>query len=239
MIKQCLLRLFFPKRYIPFTTRPYKLHHFNIDPPRFSSLKGRPYFQEKFYHYDPEVFKQDRSTYFDGYWASYRYFDNYRNDLLKIFTLKKGLSDQAKKYRDSILNNPHNTVSIHVRRGDYLHLQHFHSLCTMEYYKRAIEYMGKDRTNHFFIFSDDLEWIRDNFKFLKQFTVVSFHEAESDIYEMYLMSICQDHIIANSSFSWWGAWLNSSPHKRVVVPKKWFENDLNTADSIPDNWLRI
>jgi len=108
------------------------------------------------------------------------------------------------------------TVSLHIRRGDYLRTQDHHPVCSLDYYMDALSKF-RDKEYKFIVFSDDVDWCRNNFN--EDFI---FTEGNTDYEDMWLMSLCDHNIIANSSFSWWGAWLNDNPNKRVIAPKKWF-----------------
>lgn len=126
-------------------------------------------------------------------------------------------------------------VSLHVRRGDYLKIQDCHPVLHKEYYEEAIKLLGNDRK--YAIFSDDPDWCRVNLNIPNSVIV----RGNTDEEELYMMSLCSDNIIANSSFSWWGAYLNLNPHKRVVAPLRWFgpKLPLNTKDLIPHTWIKI
>ena len=163
-----------------------------------------------------------------GYFQSEKYLD--RELLLKTFDMKSIAPNSS--YLNHILSN--NSVSIHVRRGNYLTLPNHHPVCSMDYYRKAMDVLGKDK--NYFVFSDDLQWCKENFRG-DNFTFV---EGLVDWYEMYLMSQCQHNIIANSTFSWWGAWLNQNENV-VVSPSRWFGVDkkLDTRDLLPENWIKI
>lgn len=138
------------------------------------------------------------------------------------------------KYGDIFLGE---TCSIHVRRTDYINLQDHHPLCTVDYYEQAIKLIDKPRLR-FLVFSDDINWCKQIFKGVK----FIFIEDEKDIVDLFLMSRCNNHIIANSSFSWWGAWLNDNSMKRVIAPKTWFGKEYahyNQDDIIPKEWIKI
>jgi hypothetical protein len=131
-----------------------------------------------------------------------------------------------------------------VRRGDYVtspKTNSVHGTCSLEYYYDSFNLIEKQHKNsHYFIFSDDIEWCKQNLEFIKNKTFIELSANERDHEEMYLMSQCKHNIIANSSFSWWGAWLNQNPDKMVIAPKKWFhDQQINTNDLIPDTWIRI
>jgi hypothetical protein len=171
----------------------------------------------------------------DGFFQSEKYFKHCEVDIRKHFTLKKRWVEYIqKKYPQ--LNGE--TCSIHVRRGDYLKMERKHPVQPMDYYKKAADTLyGTDLRNiHFIICSDDIKWCKENFKF----PAMTFVEGEKNIVDMFIMSMCKDNIIANSSFSWWSAWLNKNEN-RVVAPNMWFGPTirLDTKDLYADGWIRI
>jgi len=200
------------------------------------------YYKEVHFHFDEEALQQADKAYFEGYWQSDRYFKAYRAELLKEFQYKNELHQQSKAYQNLI--GSCNAISIHVRRGDYVsnaQTNSFHGICSLEYYKKSVEYMKENiERPHFFIFSDDLAWSKENLSFIEAKTFVELDENVPDHEDMQLMSLCKHNIIANSSFSWWGAWLNQHKDKIVIAPSKWFNDDtIDTKDLIPQSWIRI
>lgn len=182
--------------------------------------------------------------YFDGYWQSYKYLDPIRDILLKEITLKNPLTEGNLVWK-GIINKAENSVSLHVRRGDYVQnpkTNAYHGTCDMEYYKKALEKVAQilnSKNIEIFVFSDDIEWARHNLKFPYQTYFIS-NPAALDYEEMYLMSLCKHNIIANSTFSWWGAWLNQNPSKIVIGPKQWLKNKTaDELDILPKEWIRI
>jgi hypothetical protein len=167
-------------------------------------------------------YNKDHAYYFDGYWQNENYFKEYKNEILSKIN-SKIISDLD--FNDS--------CSIHVRRGDYLNLQHIHPIQTLEYYKKAIDVIKPK--GFIYVFSDDIEWCKENFKFKKMI----FMENNSNIDDLKLMSLCHDNIIANSSFSWMGAWLNKNTDKKVVCPKKWFANGQKESHIRPKEWIQV
>lgn len=195
---------------------------------------------ENFVYY-PEVFTfRHRNELFMGTWQSEKYFSNAIIEVREHFKFKSNLISKATA---DVLTQMYsrNSVSIHIRRGDYLSPQYidgFGNICTIEYYKRAVEFIShKIETPYFYIFTDDKAWVSENFQIGNSCFVA--HNTGADSWQdMFLMSNCKHNIIANSSFSWWGAWLNSNPEKIVIAPQKWwsgFEQD----DVVPDKWIRI
>jgi hypothetical protein len=127
---------------------------------------------------------------------------------------------------------------MHIRRGDYQNnptTKEFHGLCSIEYYQRAIKLMNENVDNpHFFVFSDDMNWVRKEYEINGQHTFVDINDESNGTIDMQLMSLCKHNIIANSSFSWWAAWLNNYNKKIVIAPEKWFNNSsIDTSTILP------
>lgn len=200
------------------------------------------YYRERTFAYDPLVFSKDNS-YFHGFWQTEKYFEAIRDELLKEITLIQPLSQYSKEVEDKIQSS--DSISLHVRRADMVkdpHMAAFHGTCTVDYYNRAIELLSKSTFSpHFFVFSDDYTWSVEHFKFIKYPITFIKNGADKNYEDIILMSKCKHHIIANSSFSWWGAWLNPKKDRVVIAPKKWFANapKTDTKDLIPDNWVRL
>jgi hypothetical protein len=172
----------------------------------------------------------------DGFFQSEKYFKEHEKEIKEMFKPNDNIVRTIReKYGDTILNQ--RTTSIHVRRGDYLKHPNHHPVQTLQYYQKGIE-LTIDKTDKYIIFSDDILWCREVFqgdKFI-------FMEDEVDYIELYLMSMCNNNIIANSSFSWWGAWLNNHEDKIVVGPENWFGPAYatwNTNDVLPEEWIKI
>jgi hypothetical protein len=156
--------------------------------------------------------------------------------------IKRDMTEQCKLTKDLILNS--NSVSLHIRRGDYLsdkNAKEFHGTLPLDYYYKAMAQLNllyKDLK--VFIFSDDMDWVKANLKLTNECVYVDFNTGENSVFDMYLMSQCKHNIIANSSFSWWGAWLNQNSSKIVIAPQLWFaDKSLNTKDLIPNSWLKM
>jgi hypothetical protein len=161
--------------------------------------------------------------------------------LLVAFKPKK-VSKEAKAMAE-IINKEKNSVSLHVRRGDYVSnpdANKYHGTKGLDYYIAALARVNKSQKDStVFVFSDDIAWCKKNLK-LKAKKVVWVDGKNSPIEDIYLMSLCKSNIIANSTFSWWGAWLNSNPKKIVVAPKVWFsDSNIDTSDLIPADWTRL
>src|SRR3989344_4984067 len=157
----------------------------------------------------------------------------------KDFTFGATIVERNKKLASEISGT--NSVSVHIRRGDYVtnaNTNQFHGLCSLDYYNKAVSFISsKQNEMELFVFSDDIEWCKENLKYDFPIHFVETNDAHSD---MYLMSLCKHNIIANSSFSWWGAWLNDNFQKIVVAPSQWIADaSVNTQDLIPKGWIKI
>jgi hypothetical protein len=218
---------------------PHKPYTFYIDnifrKVKFSdSLVDQKHIGECGFHYC-QIPKLDGNIKLIGHFQSEKYFMDYRNELLELFEIDDKTKNQLLEKYGNIINE--DTCSIHVRRGDYLGLQNHHPAQSIDYYKNSIKIIGEEK--HFLIFSDDMKWCEENFSFLKHKTFVS---GNMDYGDLYLMSMCKNNIIANSTFSWWGAWLNKNENKQVVAPSKWFGvmySSFNTDDLYCNNWIKI
>ncbi len=179
------------------------------------------------------------SIHLDGYFQSEKYFKDIRNILLKEFTLTKNLGNEAKKIKDVLEKSE--GVAINIRRGDYLRPDYMklYGSPAKEYYNQAISYMkNKIENPTFCIFSDDPEWTRKEFKI--DGAIFAGNDILKDYEQMYLMSICKHNIIANSSFAWWGAWLNKNQNKIVIAPKQWtVAKNSDELDILPKEWIKI
>lgn len=171
----------------------------------------------------------------DGFFQSEKYFKEYSDEIRELFKpTEEMITEIQVKYGHLFKER---TTSIHVRRGDYVRHPNHHPIQPLEYYQRAIE-LTKNKTDKYVIFSDDIQWCKETFKG----DMFIFIEDEKDYIEIYLMSMCNYNIIANSSFSWWGAWLNNNNDKVVIGPRMWFGSAYrtwNTNDVIPENWIKI
>lgn len=210
---------------------------------RFSPFRGH-YLKEKHFHFDPELLLPRKEAYLDGYWQSERYFQDIREILLKEFTVKTAPAGLNRSLADQIQSDSVASVALHIRRGDYVNnllVHNFHGTCSLEYYQAAISKMVSLLPKaHFFLFSDDPGWVTSSFVVDHPFTLVSHNGPEAAHEDLRLMSLCRHHIIANSTFSWWGAWLSQGVDKTVVAPTRWFAADKPDArDVIPESWVRI
>lgn len=189
--------------------------------------------------YDPAVFLHDGSMYYDGYWQSALYFNGFEEEIRRAFTFP-ALDDKNRAFIDSFKGKT--IVSVHIRRGDYLEEKLFRGLTGLDYYRRAIGYiLDVTDVECFMIMSNDMVWCRNHIPEITRGVhceFVDWNKGENSFRDMQLMSLCQHNIIANSSFSWWGAWLNPNPGKMVLSPHRWINMEERT-DIIPDSWIKI
>jgi hypothetical protein len=233
-----------------YTLHQLGLQHFNLDlqhykqPKRFVAKWNR--FFKKIIQYHEQQFNYDISLqnikndilFLNGYFQSELYFNEYENYIREAFEIKSPLKKETRAALE--LMKKGTAVSLHIRRGDYL--QHdIHNTNKEQYYRDAMEYIeNKIEDVVYFIFSDDMDWVKENFKTNTETHYMDFNDAASNYEDLKLMSSCQHHIIANSSFSWWGAWLNPNPNKIVIAPKKWFNDETrNYKDVVPASWIKL
>jgi len=194
-------------------------------------------FNEPQFQYTDKILDIPKHTKLNGYWQSELYFKGYAREIKKIFSFSKQLNKKNSLIANKIIQN--NSISIHVRRGDYLlQKNNNHNVDLKKYYFKAIENTSKFYNKpRYFIFTDDPLWVTENFTLDYSFEVVDINDGAESFLDMYLMSLCKSNIIANSSFSWWGAWLNNNKDKIVYAPKNWFkDNKICTNDLIPNSW---
>lgn len=194
------------------------------------------------FEYNIDFLSYPDNTLLIGFWQSQNFFSTIREILLKELTIKKTMSQDCLMAHDAIVNS--NSVSLHIRRGDYVsdkNANSFHGILPLEYYYNAMNYLNQLTSNlKVFVFSDDIDWVKSNLKLKNESVYIDFNKNENSVFDMYLMSLCKYNVIANSSFSWWGAWLNQHPNKVVISPKLWFvDNKINTKDLIPSSWIQL
>ncbi len=209
----------------------------------------RTHYIDKKFSFQPELLTlQRKDIYFEGEWQTEKYFLSIEDEIRKTFAFKKTLSPESEKLASSLGAN---SASLHIRRGDYLKTKTL-NVCGKEYYLNAVKMlMEKTDISELLVFSDDLDWCRDELK-LESFNVnviyVGWNKKDDSWQDMALMSKCRNHIISNSTFSWWGAWLDNSRDKIVICPEIWNLRQLNPNidryyscnynDIIPDKWIR-
>jgi hypothetical protein len=176
------------------------------------------------------IVPQDDTRYV-GYFQSEKYFPD-KDFVLNLFEPSDYIKEQLEKYKEIVGQNK---ASIHVRRGDYIKLNHVYNVLDIDYYRKAISCLQDFGINEYLIFSNDTEWCNDNFKG-DQFTFIH----DNSFVELFLMSKCTHHVVANSSFSWWGAWLGNDSKRVNIAPRKWFATDTpSSKDIIPATWIAL
>jgi len=241
--------------------RQYSLHYFNIKEnfctagdkaiingkttwqklSNKAGLSSRKIYTERGPGFNKNIIGAGDNVYLDGYWQSERYFKPIEKIIRAECRVKELPSAINKDFADKI--GSVNAVSIHVRRGDFVtnkETNAYHGVCSIDYYQQAIGQMiAMIKDPYFFVFSDDIEWTKVNI--LTGIHTVEYidHNTGVDFEDLRLMYLCKHHIIANSSFSWWGAWLNDSTDKKVIAPVKWFQSQSVTSDIVPENWIKI
>lgn len=170
----------------------------------------------------------------NGYFQSEKYFEDCKEDIKKLFELPTDSKNKVKEFFNWWGINDKPITSIHIRRGDYLKNPSFHPICSIDYYEKAMESIGD---SYFVIISDDMDWVKKNFRGKH----IIYSTFDNEIDDLTLMTLCDNNIIANSSFSWWGAYLNPNKNKKVIAPKEWFgpKGPKDIADIIPDTWVII
>ena len=248
------------------TPRPYQLDLLNIsqaqlDKAPFPDKPGKLkrllqnllpvssviYYQKNAFAFDSSLFclKQidKRNLYLFGYWQAFPYIDSIRKILQKEFQLKKALSNHYQKFLIDI--QACDSVMLHIRRGDYISspsAARFHGVLPLSYYLKAIDQLLAKRPDiHVFVFSDDLAWAKASLPHHLKITFIENSlDAEAAAQELQLMYACKHHIIANSSLSWWGAWLKKDPNGMVFAPSQWISDDsIDLSHLLPSQWHRI
>jgi hypothetical protein len=206
----------------------------------------KPYYKrrlinEQSYPFDQNILKVHHDAYIEGHWASERYFNSIKDIIRTDFSVKEQPDEINASIADEIVHTE--SVSIHIRRGDYVSdplTLKIHGLCSLDYYHRAVEDIAKKiREPHFFIFSNDHAWVEKNLTIPYPMKLVSINGSEKDYEDIRLMSLCKHHIIANSTFSWWGAWLSKNAEKQIYSPKRWYNVDYDIKDLLPESWIKL
>ena len=181
------------------------------------------------FHYNEFIYNEKYHFYLNGFWQSENYFSSV-SDLIR--EQLQPTTETLKKLKQYINGK---SISLHVRRTDYVTSNGFHPVQTLEYYNKALEIIGN--YDQLLVFSDDINWCKENLKYDN----ILFIENQDNVEDLWLMSLCDHNIIANSSFSWWGAWLNKNKNKIVIAPNNWFgvQTNLNNLDMVPANWIKI
>jgi hypothetical protein len=197
--------------------------------------KGFKYLKETRFRFDKKLLNfENDNIYLDGYWQCPRYIENNRLQLIEQFQQKDGLSLEIQELIQSVKKET--SIAIHVRRGDYVNNNNpFSRLALMDkiYYDEAIKMVkSKFKDPVFYFFTNDVDWVKDNYGYLPNSSIVSDIITCKDVEELFIMSQCKHQIISNSTFSWWGAWLNTNEEKQVWTPNNGFGNN----NIIPENW---
>lgn len=251
---------FFNKNY----SRPYELDIFNVTIKKAQGfctnlkletmwklrkkLKGKKFlgtyvYEEPHFEFDPNVIEIKPNTYIHGFFQSEKYFKDIEDELKEDFKFKPAPDSNNQATIDKI--NSTNSISLHIRRGDYVQkkrYQNVYATCSLDYYKRGVEHIVKKTGINptLFIFSDDKDWVKENLNLPYETVFVDNNSSEKSYEDMRLMSLCKHNIIANSSFSWWGAWLNNNKEKIVIAPQKWFNDEkIIQTDVIPESWIKL
>jgi hypothetical protein len=198
--------------------------------------------ETKEFCFDPNFFDCPDGSYIRGFWQTEKYFQSISEIIRQEFAFR--FSPDEKNYELLNIIKNTNAVSIHIRRGDYVSVvktNQLHGLCDLSYYINSVNIISNKYPNvHFFIFSDDIPWARANLVLDSPCTYVDINSENNSHEDLRLMTYCKHNIIANSSFSWWGAWLNKNPKKIVIAPKKWMTNvSVESIELIPDTWIKI
>lgn len=198
--------------------------------------------EKKALHFDPDILKLPDGVYLHGSWQNEKYFTDIAEILHREFTVKNPLEGKNRELAEQI--DSCQSVSLSIRRGDYVssrHTSRIHGTCSPDYYRRCVQQLTQSVKNpHFFIFGDDPQWARDNLRLTYPATFVDHNAEDKNFEDLRLLSRCKHNIAANSSFSWWGAWLNQNPGKIVLAPKRWVRRfDCNPEYFIPDKWIKL
>lgn len=199
-------------------------------------------FTERGFTFDANVLALPDNTYLDGYWQTENYFSDFADAIRADFTVRHAPSEANRRWLEQIAGT--HSVSLHIRRGDYVSnpsAAAVHGICDLAYYERAVAHIrvatGIDPV--LYVFSDDLDWVAANLKLPYPMHLVRDNDAATNYEDLRLMTACRHHVIANSSFSWWGAWLDGRPDSITVAPARWFASGTPDArDLIPQRWVR-
>lgn len=256
--------LYLLKKKTKATTRHYELSVFDIKPPIRTSILNKIAVKvfgtmhsktiKKSFLNRLGIFRDEKAQYYDtkfanlpkdmtlfGYFQNENYFKEISQQLKVDFTFRTPLTGKNDKIRHKI--EQENSVSIHIRRGDYINTNTNLPILDLSYYKKAIEYIISEIDNpYFFIFSDGIEWVKINLDLSNlNHEFIDWNKNEHSYIDMQLMSLCKNNIIANSSFSWWAGWLNNNPDKMVIAPRKWYKGDTGIYPDgfLPKEWITL
>ena len=234
----------FLNRFIKDKKHYLKQRYYNYEPTskEVGSLLVGNILSQRFFHFDPEVLEAPDNVYLMGSWISEKYFKDIEDIIRKEFTVKTPQTGENNEIAEMILNTE--SVSLHVRRGEFVTksgYREIYDLCNLDYYEQCIKYIvERVKSPHFFVFSDDIPWVKEKLKISFPVTFVNHNDASTDYEDMRLMSQCQHNIISNSTFSWWGAWLNAHPDKIVCTPREFVRLwNFDSKDVYPDEWIKF
>lgn len=204
-------------------------------------LRALPIYLEQGFDFDPAVLKLFAPIEINGYWQSYKYFESIAPIIRAEISIPGEMTAEGQRILKSMAGEE--SICVHIRRGDYVSnaaAAGLHGVCSDDYYQRAITVAAKGLSlPRCYVFSDDVDWVRRNFRVPLPMVVVDISGPEQAHVDLWLMAACKHFVIANSSLSWWGAWLGAAPDKRVIAPVKWFiDISRNTQDLLPSTWLR-
>ncbi len=206
---------------------------------KFSLYQQKNYIKESRPIYESSIVVNSSSGYYDGHWVDFRYFEDITNIIKNDFSLIAELSPQHAELLGVIKNTQ--SVSVHIRRGDYANrksTQEFHGLLPISYFKTSIEQAVKTLDNpHVFFFSDDINWVKENISIVYPHTYIVPSSPDSEAVDLKLMSACHCQIIANSTFSWWAAWLNQNQSKTIIAPPFWSKLVPDSSKILPASWI--
>jgi hypothetical protein len=201
----------------------------------------RDVYKQPGFGYDSRFTEAGDGRYLNGYWQSWRFFEKVEPLIREHFTLRREKTERVSQLAEQLRRSE--TVSVHVRRGDYKtrEAQAYHGILPASYYREAIErVLSRHPKARFLFFSDDMEWVRAHLDTRLPLFDSGDEVGRTALEDLHLMQHCRHHVIANSSFSWWGAWLNPDPDKTVVAPVDWFATKENeTKDIVPPSWIRV
>jgi hypothetical protein len=207
---------------------------------RLTPYSRRRFYKEPHFHYDARFPELGPQVYLQGYFQSAAYFAPVAENIRAEFRFRNEVIAPVQEHVDDLLQG--NSVALHIRRGDYKNpeTEKVHGILRPEYYLQATRLISDRLPDaRFFLFTDDAAWVKQHFD-LPGAQLVSNIYTQNHYQDLYLMSRCRHQVIANSSFSWWGAWLNPNPGKLVIAPKAWFnEGPADTQNLIPDTWMRL
>jgi hypothetical protein len=227
------------KRFVPVNLHPNKYHYIFYKIKRLITKKHL-FLEKTPLVFDPFINQVSEETYLSGYWQSELYFKDVSLLIRQELSLKVELSPKAKQILSQIEGC--NAVSLHIRRGDFLNQKNIkiHGILSADYYMQAVDIIFSKLTDpYFFIFTDDIAWVNNNFHLQAAHIIVNRETSDKGYEDLWLMSKCKHHIVANSSFSWWGAWLDSNEKKIVIAPKSWIVNMPANANIIPKDWISL